>query len=86
MVALSNDPVFRQAPPWKDFVRVRTVDLESVSVKHAIGPVSPDISVPIDRESQGELSTKQSAYQHLIRVPPTPVTGALQQGCAYQGE
>jgi hypothetical protein len=33
LTALSNDPVFRQVPPWKNFVRVRTEDLESASVK-----------------------------------------------------
>ena len=33
LTALSNDPVFRQVPPWKNFVRVRAEDLESASVK-----------------------------------------------------
>jgi hypothetical protein len=33
LTALSNDPVFRRVPPWKNFVRVRAEDLESTFVK-----------------------------------------------------
>ena len=71
LTALSNDPVFRQVPPWKDFVRVRTVDLESASFKHAIRPVTPELSVPIDRESQGELSTENNPPVNIsYEYPP----------------
>jgi hypothetical protein len=42
LTTLSNDPFFRHVPPWNDFVRVRTTDLESSSVEDAIRTVSPE--------------------------------------------
>lgn len=33
LAALSNDPVFRQVPQWKNFVRVRAEDLECAPVE-----------------------------------------------------
>lgn len=42
LTTLSNDPFFRHVPPWNNFVRVRTTDLESSSVEDAIRTVSPE--------------------------------------------
>lgn len=42
LTTLSNDPFFRHVPPWNNFVRVRTTDLESPSVEGAIRIVSPE--------------------------------------------
>ena len=42
LTALSNDPFFRYVLPWKDFVRVRTADVESTSVEGSIRNVSPE--------------------------------------------
>ena len=44
LTTLSNDQVFRQARPWKRFVRVRTDDLESVRVERAIRRVYSDVN------------------------------------------
>ena len=47
LTALSNDHFFRQVPPWKVFMRVRTEDLESPFVERPFRPVSPHLSVPM---------------------------------------
>jgi hypothetical protein len=81
LMAPSNNPVFRQAPPWKDFVRVHTVDLEGASVKHAVRPACPDLSIPINRESQGELSAENNPpvnipYEYPPHQPQEHSSGA----------
>ena len=44
LTTLSNDLVFRQARPWKRFVRIRTDDLESVRVERAIQRVRSNVT------------------------------------------
>ncbi len=51
LTTLSNDQVFRQARPWKRFVRVRTDDLESVRVERAIRRVRSDIAAHLSSPS-----------------------------------
>ncbi|KAH9058266.1 hypothetical protein EDB87DRAFT_1564166 [Lactarius vividus] len=51
LTTLSNDQVFRQARPWKRFVRVRTDDLESVRVERAIRRVRSDVAAHLSSPS-----------------------------------
>lgn len=51
LTTLSNDQVFRQARPWKRFVRVRTDDLESVRVERAIRRVRSDVGAHLSSPS-----------------------------------
>jgi serum/glucocorticoid-regulated kinase 2 len=44
LTTIANEPTFRQARPWKRFVRVRTDDLESVRVERAIKRVRSDLA------------------------------------------
>ncbi|KAI9507392.1 kinase-like domain-containing protein [Russula earlei] len=60
LTALSNDPFFRQVPPWKNFVRVRTGDLESVPKGRTFGPVSPDVHVPMPASSSNATDIQKS--------------------------
>jgi hypothetical protein len=47
------------------------VDLKGASVKHAVRPIGSDLSIPINRESQGELSTKNNPPVNIsYEYPP----------------
>ncbi|KAI0282696.1 kinase-like domain-containing protein [Russula brevipes] len=50
LTVLSNDPVFRQVHLWKNFIRLRTYDLECASAGRGISPVRLDISTSQGRE------------------------------------
>ncbi len=64
LTALSNDEVFRQARPWKRFVRVRTDDLESVRVERAIKRVRSDIAAHIASPSTVNVTMHNSSVLH----------------------
>lgn len=64
LTTLSNDQVFRQARPWKRFVRVRTDDLESVRVERAIKRVRSDIAAHISSPSTVNVTMHNSSVLH----------------------
>ena len=51
LTTLSNDRVFRQARPWKRFVRVRPDDLERVRAERAIRRVRSDVAAHLSSPS-----------------------------------
>ncbi|KAI0297577.1 hypothetical protein B0F90DRAFT_1811056 [Multifurca ochricompacta] len=61
LTTLSNDQVFRQARPWKRFVRVRTDDLESVRVERAIRRVRSDVAAHIASASTVNVTMHNSS-------------------------
>ena len=61
LTTLSNDQVFRQARPWKRFVRVRTDDLESVRVERAIRRVRSDVAAHISSPSTVNVTMHNSS-------------------------
>ncbi|KAI0275351.1 hypothetical protein BC834DRAFT_852429 [Gloeopeniophorella convolvens] len=61
LTTLSNDQVFRQARPWKRFVRVRTDDLESVRVERAIKRVRSDIAAHMTSPSTVNITMHNSS-------------------------
>ena len=61
LTTLSNDQVFRQARPWKRFVRVRTDDLESVRVERAIRRVRSDVAAHIASPSTVNVTMHNSS-------------------------
>ena len=67
LTTLSNDQVFRQARPWKRFVRVRTDDLESVRVERAIKRVRSDIAAHISSPSTVNITMHNSSVLHDAR-------------------
>ena len=64
LTTLSNDQVFRQARPWKRFVRVRTDDLESVRVERAIRRVRSDVAAHISSPSTVNVTMHNSSVLH----------------------
>ncbi|KAI9444542.1 hypothetical protein H4582DRAFT_2108450 [Lactarius indigo] len=86
LTTLSNDQVFRQARPWKRFVRVRTDDLESVRVERAIRRVrsdvaahlsSPSTDMPERSQLNGDTaSTAPSAKSDVIEIEASD-TGSI---------
>ena len=64
LTTLSNDQVFRQARPWKRFVRVRTDDLESVRVERAIKRVRSDIAAHMSSPSTVNVTMHNSSVVH----------------------
>ena len=64
LTTLSNDQVFRQARPWKRFVRVRTDDLESVRVERAIRRVRSDVAAHIASPSTVNVTMHNSSVLH----------------------
>jgi serum/glucocorticoid-regulated kinase 2 len=64
LTTLSNDQVFRQARPWKRFVRVRTDDLESVRVERAIRRVRSDVAAHIASPSTVNVTMHSSSVMH----------------------
>ena len=64
LTTLSNDQVFRQARPWKRFVRVRTDDLESVCVERAIQRVCSDAATHITSPSTVNVTMHNSRVLH----------------------
>ena len=67
LTTLSNDQVFRQARPWKRFVRVRTDDLESVRVERAIKRVRSDIAAHMSSPSTVNVTMHNSSVLHDAR-------------------
>ena len=61
LTTLSNDQVFRQARPWKRFVRVRTDDLESVRVERAIRRVRSDVAAHLSSPSTVNVTMHNSS-------------------------
>ncbi len=64
LTTLSNDQVFRQAHPWKLFVRVRTDDLESVRIERAIRRLRSDIAAHISSPSMVNVTMHNSSVLH----------------------
>jgi serum/glucocorticoid-regulated kinase 2 len=64
LTTLSNDQVFRQARPWKRFVRVRTDDLESVRVERAFRRVRSDVAMHITSPSTVNATMHSSSVLH----------------------
>ena len=67
LTTLSNDQVFRQARPWKRFVRVRTDDYESVRVERvdrATKRVRSDIAAHISSPSTVNVMMDNSSVLH----------------------
>lgn len=54
---IANEPTFRQARPWKRFVRVRTDDLESVRVERAIKRVRSDLAAHVSPKVTNNVSS-----------------------------
>jgi len=75
LTTLSNDPFFRHVPPWNNFVRVRTTDLESPSVGDAIRNVSPGRLMSI-RFSSPIITASQEAdiWDYAILDETSPVS------------
>ena len=64
LTTLSNDQVFRQARPWKRFVRVRTDDLESVRVERAIRRVRSDVGAHMTSPSTVNVTMHNLSVLH----------------------
>lgn len=58
LTALSNDPVFRQMPPWKDFVAVRTA---TEDLERPISHVGSDV---IERRPRGDSPVEDDFSVH----------------------
>ncbi|KAI0299851.1 hypothetical protein BC826DRAFT_993729 [Russula brevipes] len=75
LTTLSNDQVFRQARPWKRFVRVRTDDLESVRVERAIRRVRSDVAAHITSPSTVNVTMHNASVLHEAKragIDPEP--------------
>jgi hypothetical protein len=57
LTTIANEPTFRQARPWKRFVRVRTDDLESVRVERAIKRVRSDLAAHVSSKVTSDVSS-----------------------------
>jgi serum/glucocorticoid-regulated kinase 2 len=64
LTTLSNDQVFRQALPWKRFVRVRTDDLERVRVERALRRVRSDVAARITSPNTANVRMHNSSVLH----------------------
>ena len=64
LTTLSNDQVFRQARPWKQFVRVRIDDLESTCVERATQRVCSDAATHITSPSTVNVTMHNSRVLH----------------------
>ena len=69
LTTLSNDQVFRQARPWKRFVRVRTDDLESVRVERAIRRVRSDVAAHLSSPSTVNVTMHNPSVLDDTRRP-----------------
>jgi serum/glucocorticoid-regulated kinase 2 len=67
LTTLSNDQVFRQARPWKRFVRVRTDDLESIRVERAIQRVRSDAAAHITSPRTVNVTVHNSGVLHDVK-------------------
>ena len=79
LTTLSNDQVFRQARPWKRFVRVRTDDLESVRVERAIRRVRSDVAAHITSPSTVNVTMHNASVLHDTKRTDTDHEEALEQ-------
>ena len=79
LTTLSNDQVFRQARPWKRFVRVRTDDLESVRVERAIRRVRSDVAAHITSPSTVNVTMHNASVLHDAKRIDTDHEEALEQ-------
>jgi hypothetical protein len=67
LTTLSNDQVFRQARPWKRFVRVRTDEFKSVRVERTIRRIRSDIAAHISSPSTVNVTMHNSSVLHDVK-------------------